>query len=91
MAPAWALDGDGTVWTRGSTVPRGLGGDPMPEAVMSPADRSDWLVDNGTEASPRLRSAQCLPAANEGMDRSTCRAASDKPHRTGQDRTPASP
>jgi hypothetical protein len=34
-ASAWALDGDWTVWTRGSIVPRGLGG-PDAEAVMSP-------------------------------------------------------
>jgi hypothetical protein len=25
MPPAWALDGDWTVWTRGSTRPAGLG------------------------------------------------------------------
>ena len=34
-ASAWALDGDWTVWTRGSIVPRGLGGSDA-EAVMSP-------------------------------------------------------
>src|SRR4029453_12446995 len=66
-------------------------GTPMPEGVMSPVDRSDLLVDNETEARPTLRSPRCLPAANEGMDRSTCRAASDTPHRTGKDRTRASP
>jgi hypothetical protein len=91
MPPAWALDGDWTVWTCGSIVPRGLGGGSDAEAVMSRLSVDCLRVENGTEASPRLRSAQCLPAANEGMDRSTCRAASDNPHRTGQDRTRASP
>src|SRR4029453_14160663 len=89
-ASAWALDGDWTVRTRGSMVPRGWGAR-MPRRSC-PRLSVDWLrVEHGTEGGPALLSPQVPPAANEGMDRSTCRAASDNPHRTGQNRTRASP
>lgn len=44
-----------------------------------------------TEADFRLRSVEPLRASNGGMDRSTCRAASDRSHRTWPGRTRAIP